>query len=141
MVHICSHQIVERILNIIKRDNVHDYNNKTEHTTSNYIYDNKTEYNQMIIKERIAKLIKENEKYFVYEAMRTAADTILYDSHRDTEILKKLGYSHRIAVDIFEKYGIFIYVTDLSTYTYAPRAVRYGLQRLIEEYGLEKVAE
>lgn len=73
--------------------------------------------------------------------MRTTADTILYDSRRDMEKLKILGYSHRIAVDIFEKYGIFLYVTDLSIYTYAPRTVKYELQRLIEEYGLEKVAE
>ena len=39
------------------------------------------------------------------------------------------------------EYGIFLYATDLSTYTYAPRTVKYELQKLIEEYGLENVAE
>lgn len=137
MVHICSHEIVERILKIIKRNNIHDYNNNIEHTIDN----NKTEYNQMSIKERIAKLIKENEKYFIYEVMRTTTDAILYDSHLDMERLKRLSYSHRIAVDIFEKYGIFIYVTDLSEYTYAPRVVKSELQILINGYGLDKVTE
>lgn len=141
MVHICSHEIVERILKIIKKNNVHDYNNKTKHTKNNDIYDDNAECNQMSIKERMAKLIKENEKYFVYEVMRTTYDTILYDNLRDIERLKILGYSHRIAADIFEKYGIFLYVTDLSDYVYAPRAVKYELQLLIDRYGLEMVTE
>lgn len=140
MIRICSHEIVERILKIIKRNNVYGCNNKIEHTINRYIEHNKAKDNQSI-KERVTRLIKENEKYFVYEVMRTTADTILYDSHRDMEILKRLGYSHGIAVEIFEKYGIFLYATDLSTYTYAPRTVKYELQRLIEEYGLENVAE
>ncbi len=57
------------------------------------------------------------------------------------EIIKRLGYSHGIAVDIFEKYGIFLYVADLSAYIYAPRTVKYELRLLINEYGLEKVSE
>lgn len=141
MVHICNYEIIERILNIIKRNSVRDCNNKTEHTTNNDIYYNKNGCDQISIKERITKLIKENEKYFIYEVVRTTYDIILYDNLRDMEILKRFGYSHRIAADIFEKYGIFLYVTDLSTYTYAPRTVKYELQRLIEEYGLEKVTE
>lgn len=141
MVHICSHDIVERILNIIKRNKVPNYNNKIEYITNNDIDYSKDINNQMSIKERIAKLIKENEKYFIYEVMRTTADTILYGSNRDMERLKRLGYSHGIAVEIFEKYGIFLYVTDLSAYTYAPMAVKYELQILINKYGLENVAE
>lgn len=140
MVHICSHEIVEKILKIIKRNNVHDCNNKTEYTTNNYI-DNKTKCDQMGIKERIAKLIKENEKYFIYEITGTTADAILHDSHSDMERLKMLGYSHGIAVDVFEKYGIFLYVTDLSRSTNAPNAVKHELQLLINKYGIEKVAE
>ena len=142
MVCICNNEIVERILKIIKRDKAPNYDNKIEQEhNNNYMDHNADINNQNSIKERIAKLIKENEKYFIYEAMRTTADTILYDSYRDLQRLKTLGYSQRISVEIFQKYGIFLYATDLSTYTYAPRAVKYELQILINEYGLEKVAE
>lgn len=148
MVQICGHEIVERILKIIKRNKSNNYNykidkidkidDKIEHTNNDmqhkYIND------QNSIKERIAKLIKENEKYFIYEIMNTTAETILH-STRDMERLKTFGYSHGVAVDIFEKYGIFLYVTDLSTSTVAPNAVKHELQMLINKYGIEKVAE
>lgn len=140
MVRICGNERVERILKKIRRY-ICDCDNKIEcvaNVSMKYItkeYDNVT-LNQLSIKERIAKLIKENEKYFIYEVLRTTSDTILHP-----ERLKTLGYSYRIAVEIFEKYGIFLYVSDLSCYIYAPRAVRYELYKLTEEYGLEKVAE
>lgn len=150
MVHICSNQTVERILKTIRRY-ICGCDNNTEHTTKEHIINDHMEYiteeyddiidDQVSIKERIAKLIKENEKYFIYEVMRTTADTILYDGYCDMERLKTLGYSHRIAVEIFEKHGIFLYATDLSCYIYAPIDVRYELDELIDEYGLDIVAE
>ena len=141
MVHICSEKIVERILKIIKRNKHTDYNNKIEHITNNDMLHNKDINSHISIKERIAKLIKENEKYFIYEITRTTAEAILYDNHDYMERLKMFGYSHGIAVDIFEKYGIFLYVTDLSRCTNAPFAVKCELQILINKYGIEKVAE
>ena len=98
-------------------------------------------HNQTNLKERITTLIKENEKYFVYEIMRTTVDTILYNGYSDMERLKTKGYSQTIAVEIFEKYGVFLYVTDLCRYIYAPRSVRNELYKLIECYGLDKVSE
>lgn len=148
MVRICSHCVIERVLKIINRYRPSNYNNNIERITNNDIYDHNMECNnhnmecnRMNIKERIAELIKENEKYFICEVVRTTSDTILYDNLRDIERLKRLGYSHRIAAEIFEKHGIFLYTTDLSDYVYAPRIVKYELQVLINEYGLEKVAE
>lgn len=149
MVQICGHEIIERILKIIKRKRIlkiikrnksNNYNDKIGHITNNDIEHNKDINSQMCIKKRIAKLIKENEKYFIYEIMNTTADAILHSTH-DMERLKMLGYSHGVAVDIFEKYGIFLYVTDLSTSTNAPNVVKQQLQMLINIYGLEKVAE
>jgi len=139
MAHIRSN-IIERMLNIIKINKVPGYDNKVEHIANGDTCDN-MKCDQVSIKEKIAKLIKENEKYFICEAMRTTADTIFHYGHCNTERLKSFGYLHGIAADIFEKYGIFIYVTDLSTYTYAPRVVKCELQILINEYGLEKVTE
>lgn len=141
MVRICSHCVIERILKIINRYRPSNYNNNIERIANNDIYDRNMECNRMNIKERIAKLVKENEKYFICEVVRTTSDTILYDNLRDMERLKRLGYSHRIAAEIFEKHGIFLYATDLSDYVYAPRIVKYELQVLINEYGLERVAE
>jgi predicted DNA-binding protein (UPF0278 family) len=55
--------------------------------------------------------------------------------------MKTLGYSHRVAYEIFEKYGVFMYVSDLRTYINSPGRVKYELQRLICTYGIEKVTE
>ena len=107
----------------------------------NKVVYNQTIHNQVDIKERIGKLIKENENYFIDQIIRTTVDTILYDNIRDVEKLKTFGYSHRIAAEIFEKHRIFIYACDLYTYIYAPKNVRYQLEKLIEEYGLERVTE
>ena len=52
-----------------------------------------------------------------------------------------MGYCHKIAYEVFEKYGIFMYVNDLVTYINSPRQVRYELQRLINRFGIEKVTE
>ena len=140
MVRICGSEKVERILKIIRRYICGC--NKIEHVANVSLkYITKEYDNQLSIKERIAKLINENEKYFIYEILGTTSDTILYDDYRDMERLKNLGYSHRVAVEIFEKYGILLYVTDLSCYVYVPRTVRYELDKLIEEYGLEQVTE
>jgi len=96
------------------------------------------ENNQEDIKNAIARIIKENEKYFIYEIRRTTVDHII---HGDSEILKNLGYSHAIALEIFEKYGSFIYVGDLCSYVHSPRNVKYELEKLIHIYGLERVTE
>lgn len=90
------------------------------------------------IKKAIARIIKENEKYFIYEIRRTTVDHVL---HGDNEILKNLGYSHAIALEIFEKYGSFMYVSDLCNYVHSPRNVKYELEKLIHMYGLEMVTE
>lgn len=90
------------------------------------------------IKSAIARIVKENEKYFIYEIRRTTIDHILYG---DNEQLKNLGYSHAISLEIFEKYGSFIYVGDLCSYVHSPRNVKYELERLIHIYGLERVTE
>lgn len=89
------------------------------------------------IKISIAKLIKENDKYFLYEIERATLDCIIYDSSH----VKTLGYSHRVAYEVFEKYGIFMYTSDLITYINSPRNVKYGLQILVNRYGIEKVTE
>lgn len=89
------------------------------------------------IKVSIEKLIKENEKYFTYEIERTTFDHITCDSKR----LKTMGYSHRVAYEIFERYGIFIYVSDLGMYINSPTYVKYELRKLIYIYGIEKVTE
>jgi ribosomal protein L39E len=141
MAHICGYEIVERILKVIKRNAVPDYNDKIVCITNHDEDNNKVIHDKMNIKERIAKLIKENEKYFIYEIMRTTTDAILHNDYLDMQRLKTLGYSHGIATEIFEKYGVFLYATDLSGYIYAPRAVKYELRVLIEEYGLDKVTE
>lgn len=146
MARICGNEIIERILKVIKRNTVRDYDNKIRYIANNGEDDNKVVHNKINInkiniKERVAKLIKENEKYFIYEIMRTTTDAILHNEYMDIQRLKTLGYSHGIAADIFEKYGIFIYTTDLSGYIYAPTTVKYELRALIEEYGLEKVTE
>lgn len=88
------------------------------------------------IKESIAKLIKENEKYFINEIERTTFDCIC-----DSSNLKTIGYSHKIAYEVFKKYGIYMYVNDLTTYINSPRSVKYELQRLIDRYGIERVTE
>ena len=129
-------KVIERVLKIIRKDRTN-----TECAVNIYIEHNDTIYDRMSMKERVHKLIKENEKYFVYEIMRTTLDTIIHNDFRDIERLKTLGYSHRIAAETFEKYGIFLYTTDLSGYIYAPRSVRYELYKLIEEYGLDNVTE
>ena len=90
------------------------------------------------IKNVVARIVKENEKYFIYEIRRTTVDHIL---HGDNEILKNLGYSHAVALEIFEKYGFFMYTGDLCSYIHSPRNVKYELGRLVGIYGLERVTE
>jgi hypothetical protein len=107
---------------------------------SNYQNDNKYDnqnYCQEDIKISIERLIKENEKYFTYEIERSTFNCIT----QDTSHIKTLGYSHRVAYEIFEKYGIFMYTSDLSTYINSPTRVKHELQRLIYTYGIEKVTE
>jgi hypothetical protein len=89
------------------------------------------------IKISIERLIKENEKYFTYEIERTTFDCITCGSRRT----KTMGYSHRVAYEIFERYGIFIYVSDLGAYINSPAYVKYELRKLICIYGIEKVTE
>lgn len=85
----------------------------------------------------VSKLIKENEKYFIYEVERITFDCIVHDN----SYLKTMGYDHRIAYEIFEKYGIFMHVSDLVTYVNSPRDVKQELQRLISKYGSERITE
>jgi len=109
-----------------------DYQNYQEDNK----YNNRNDY-QEDIKTSVAKLIKENEKYFTYEIERSTFDCITNNNGR----MKTLGYSHRVAYEIFEKYGVFMYVSDLRTYINSPGRVKYELQRLICTYGIEKVTE
>ena len=90
------------------------------------------------IKNAIARIIKENEKYFLYEIRRTTMEHIF---HGDNELLMRLGYSHVIALEVFKKYGSFIYACDLHTYINCPKNVRYELERLLHVYGLEMVTK
>lgn len=108
--------------------------NKNYQKDNQYIHQNDYHEN---IQTSIDKLIKENEKYFIYEIERTTFDCIIYGTNH----LKTMGYAHRIPYEIFEKYGIFMYVSDLVTYINSPRSVKYELQRLINIYGIEKVTE
>ena len=96
------------------------------------------EDDQEDIKDVIARIIKDNEKYFIYEIRRTTIDHILHD---DDEQLRNLGYSHAIALEMFEKYGFFMYVSDLCSYIHSPRNVKYELEKLMHIYGLERVTE
>ena len=89
------------------------------------------------IKVSIERLIKENEKYFTYEIERTTLDCITFGNKR----VNTIGYSYRVAYEIFERYGIFIYVSDLGTYINSPAYVKYELRKLICTYGIEKVTE
>jgi hypothetical protein len=98
-------------------------------------YDHQDDYQD--IKASITKLIKENEKYFLSEIERTTIDhKIHYNGH-----IKTLGYIHKVAYDIFEKYGIFIYVSDLGNYIHSPIYVKQELPKLIHTYGIENVTE
>ena len=65
-------KVIERVLKIIRKDRTN-----TECAVNIYIEHNDTIYDRMSMKERVHKLIKENEKYFVYEIMRTLFITIL----------------------------------------------------------------
>lgn len=141
MARICGSEIIERILKVIKRNTAQDNNNEIVHITNTVQDNTRVVHKNANIKERTAKLIKENEKYFIYEITRTTTDAILHNDYLGIQRLKTFGYSHGIAAEIFEKYGIFIYTTGLSGYIYAPTAVKYELRELIEEYGLEKVTE
>ena len=100
------------------------------------IYSNRDDRREDI-KISIAKLIKDNEKYFTYEIERTTLDCLV----RDTSHLGTMGYSHKVAYEIFKKYGIFMYIRDLITYVDSPRDVKYKLQTLVNIYGIEKVTE
>jgi len=90
------------------------------------------------IKSVIARIIKENEKYFIYEIRRTTINHILNGEDRQ---LRNSGYVYAIALEMFEKYGSFMYANDLCSYTHSPRNVKYELRRLIDTYGLERVTE
>ncbi len=142
MISYIIHKIQKLIkINItVKRDCKEKIKHSTNIYSVSYIEQNKAIHIRNI-KERVADLIIENEKYFIAEITRTTIDTILYDRYYDMQRLKMLGYSHRIAIEVFEKLGIFLYATDLSSYIYAPVDVRCELYKLIEEYGLEKVTE
>jgi len=89
------------------------------------------------IKVSIAKLVKENEKYFIYEIERTTFDCVTHEkSYMNTS-----GYSSKVYYEIFERYGIFMYTSDLMTYINAPKNVKYGMRTLVDKYGIEKVTE
>lgn len=132
--------VIKKIQKLIKINITEKIKHNTNIYNVNSIENSNVVYSRNI-KERVADLIIENEKYFIAEITRTTIDTILYEGHYDIQRLKMLGYSHRIAIEIFEKLGIFLYATDLSSYIYAPKGVRCELYKLIEEYGLEKVTE
>ena len=88
------------------------------------------------IKTSISKLIKKHEKYFLYEIEHTTIDHIISGYPANTT-----GYTFKISQEIFEKYGIFMYVNDLASCAYAPRGVESKLKRLIKIYGIEKITE
>jgi predicted ATPase len=138
--------IVEKLSRSMEKKNFPNCKNNCKYykmhgeNRSNYQNDNKYDnqnYYQEDIKISIEKLIKENEKYFIYEIERSTFNCITQDNCH----IKILGYSHRVAYEIFEKYGIFMYVSDLSTYTNSPTCVKHELQILIGTYGDEKVTE
>lgn len=142
MVHIYDN-ILKRILNIItswQRKSTYDCNNKIDMVINNDPVNNKSN-NQMNLKEKIARLIRENEKYFIYNTTRTTVDTIINYNFSDIERLKSLSYSHRISAEIFEKHGIFLYTSDLAESIDAPNIVKCELRTLIGEYGLDIVTE
>ncbi len=95
------------------------------------------EGNKDDVRISISKLIKENEKYFLYEIEYTTFDCIV---HHNSSI-KTLSYSHKISYEIFEKYGIFMHTNDLGEYVDAPRHVKNELRKLIYIHGIEKVTE
>jgi len=89
------------------------------------------------IKVSISKLIKENEKYFIYEIERTTFDCVTHGS----SYMKTSGYSSKVYYEVFERHGIFMYTSDLMTYINAPKNVKYGMRILVDNYGIEKVTE
>jgi hypothetical protein len=145
MISICHNKIIKRILKVIKRKNTPNcaigYIANNDICSNQIINNNQAAHNKIDIKERVTRLIKENEKYFLYEITRTTADIIIHHDYPDIQKLKTFSYAHGVAVDIFEKHGIFMYITDLSGCIYAPNAVKRELQELIDEYGIDKVTE
>jgi hypothetical protein len=135
MTNIWNH-ITEKLNRRTNRKNFCYNNNCPYYEINNEKY-NDGDNRQEDIKTSIEKLIKENEKYFTYEIERTTFDCITNDNSR----IKTLGYSNRVAYEIFEKHGIFMYVSDLGTYINSPKHVSHELQRLICIYGIEKVTE
>lgn len=89
------------------------------------------------IKVSISNLIKENEKYFIYEIERTTFDCITHKS----DYMNTSGYPSKVYYEVFEKHGIFMYTSDLMTYTNAPTSVKNELRSLIYHYGIERVTE
>lgn len=130
---------IHNSVHIIKVANQLKLTNKKGSDMKCKIIDN--QINQIDIKNCIFNLVKENEKYFIAEITRTTLDVIFHDGYEDLQRLKLLGYNHTIAVEVFEKYGIFLYATDLYEYIHAPIMASRELEILINEFGLEKITE
>jgi hypothetical protein len=99
-------------------------------------YQKDDQYNEDI-KVSVAKLVKENEKYFIYEIERTTFDCVTHENG----YMKTSGYSSKVYYEVFEKHGIFMYTSDLMTYTNAPNNVKHRMRILVDKYGIEKVTE